>query len=369
MDNKFTDLDEDKIQEPLNESQTNNGQRKKARRQTAMHRNRWCDWYYLRRFAFIPVIILALIVIIVAYNKRVKKSAIKEEASAEQTVAVESMSSAESVAETEDSTIVREYYDEYLTAFFEQYFEARLNADTDTLYTLTGVSNQTDEQTAALQAQLKTQAGYIESYQDIRQYAVNALEENSKLVFVTYNVKFRRVETLAPGIMYCYVKVNDANQFEIVENLNSDETKFVNEYITNHSEVQSIINSSNSKLLQAISNDERLAVIYDAFQSGRIYTDSQENIDSEVSLIEVEGNEITSAAGSDEESVDIATDESESNISISSDVDDTSVTEGLPSSTDGSASDTNTSNVDTSSVNIVNADTDSADTDVNANIG
>ena len=74
--------------------------------------------------------------------------------------------------------------------------------------------------------------------------------------------------------------------------------KFVNEYITNHEEVQELINSSNSKLLQAISSDERLAVIYDAFQSGRIYTDSHETIDSEVSLIEVDGAEVTEVSES-----------------------------------------------------------------------
>ena len=101
-------------------------------------------------------------------------------------------------------------------------------------------------------------------------------------------MKFRRTDTLAPGIMYCYVKVNDQNSFEIVENMSPEQTKFVNNYITNHSEVQELINATNSRLLEAISSDQRLAVIYDAIQSGRIYTDSQEEIDSEVSLISVE---------------------------------------------------------------------------------
>jgi hypothetical protein len=116
---------------------------------------------------------------------------------------------------------------------------------------------------------------------------------------VTYDVRFRRVDTLAPGIMYCYVKVNDSNQFEIIENLSPEQTKFVNEYITSHAEVQELINTSNSNLLQAISGDERLAVIYDAFQSGRIYTDSQEDIDSQVSLIAIDGNEVVTEAATE----------------------------------------------------------------------
>ncbi len=188
----------------------------------------------------------------------------------------------------EDASLVRQYNDEYMTKLFQDYFNARLEGDTDTLYRLTGVTNQTEEQTTSLQKKLKTQAGYIETYQDIQQYAVDGLEKNTKLVFVTYNVKFRRTDTLAPGIMYCYVKVNDQNSFEIVENMSPEQTKFVNSYITNHSEVQELINATNSRLLEAISSDQRLAVIYDAIQSGRIYTDSQEEIDSEVSLISVE---------------------------------------------------------------------------------
>lgn len=212
----------------------------------------------------------------------------------------------------EDASLVRQYNDEYMTQLFQDYFNARLQGDTDTLYRLTGVTNQTEEQTASLQKKLKTQAGYIEAYQDIQQYAVDGLEKNTKLVFVTYNVKFRRTDTLAPGIMYCYVKVNDQNSFEIVENMSPEQTKFVNSYITNHSEVQELINATNSRLLEAISSDQRLAVIYDAIQSGRIYTDSQEEIDSEVSLISVETEAAVTEAETTAASDDDAAEETKS---------------------------------------------------------
>ena len=85
--------------------------------------------------------------------------------------------------------------------------------------------------------------------------------------------------------MYCYLKVNDQNEFEIVENLTPEEQKLVNEYLTKHQEVQELVTSTNSKLLEAISSDERLAVVYDAFQSGRIYKEDQSVIDQQVSLI------------------------------------------------------------------------------------
>lgn len=277
-------------------------ERKRARRQASMRkRQRENQIREVTGLFGIPALIIVLIILILILDHTAKLTNSGENPQAVASASSLSDESADgentgtSVAEGNagadedaDASLVRQYNDEYMTKLFQDYFDARLSGDTDTLYRLTGVSNQTEEQTANLKAKLKTQAGYIEGYQDIEQYAVDGLEKNTKLVFVTYNVKFRRIDTLAPGIMYCYVKVNDKNSFEIVENMSPEQTKFVNSYITNHSEVQELINATNSRLLEAISSDQRLAVVYDAFQSGRIYTDSQEEIDSEVSLISVE---------------------------------------------------------------------------------
>ena len=309
MDKKLKDLDD--VNKALKDKPVVEvmEQKKAGRRQTAMRRTGALNIEELRGLITIPVIIIILMIIIVILDKdptdTVETQApVKETVVAETQALQETETEKETEKETEDPTIVREYYDEYLTSFFQQYFDARLQADVDKLYQLTGVTNQTEEQKALLMSELKTQSGYIESYTNIRQFAVKALEENSKLVFVTYDVKFRRVETAAPGIMYCYVKVNDQNQFEIIENLTPEQTRFVNEYVRGHEEVQELINSCNSMLLQAISSDERLAVIYDAFQSGRIYTDSQENIDSQVSLIEVSGTDVTTAQAESDASLE-----------------------------------------------------------------
>ena len=275
-------------------------ERKRARRQTNMRkRQRENQIREMTGLLGIPalIIVLMILILILDHTPKSKNSPENPQAVASASSLTDENEAGETVTASvadgnagadEDSSLVRQYNDEYMTKLFQDYFDARLSGDTDTLYRLTGVSNQTEEQTANLKAKLKTQAGYIEDYQDIEQYAVDGLEKNTKLVFVTYNVKFRRIDTLAPGIMYCYVKVNDQNSFEIVENMSPEQTKFVNSYITNHSEVQELINATNSRLLEAISSDQRLAVVYDAFQSGRIYTDSQEEIDSEVSLISVE---------------------------------------------------------------------------------
>ena len=328
MDRELKDLDD--VDKALEEKPIEGViERKRARRIANMRkRQKQEQLHEMLGLLGIPAVVVVLIIIILILDRSPKKpqdgqqpvASMSELQTGTEGGETEAASIADGNAGTdEDASLVREYNDEYMTKLFQDYFNARLQGDTDTLYRLTGVTNQTEEQTASLQKKLKTQAGYIEAYQDIQQYAVDGLEKNTKLVFVTYNVKFRRTDTLAPGIMYCYVKVNDQNSFEIVENMSPEQTKFVNSYITNHSEVQELINATNSRLLEAISSDQRLAVIYDAIQSGRIYTDSQEEIDSEVSLISVETEAAVTEAETTAASDDDAAEETKSNSKKNSD--------------------------------------------------
>ena len=330
MDRELKDLDD--VDKALEEKPIEGViERKRARRIANMRkRQKQEQLHEMLGLLGIPALVVVLIIIILILDRNPKKPDVQngglpvassseiENAAGDDERASGGIADGNAGAD-EDASLVRQYNDEYMTKLFQDYFNARLQGDTDTLYRLTGVTNQTEEQTASLQKKLKTQAGYIEAYQDIQQYAVDGLEKNTKLVFVTYNVKFRRTDTLAPGIMYCYVKVNDQNSFEIVENMSPEQTKFVNSYITNHSEVQELINATNSRLLEAISSDQRLAVIYDAIQSGRIYTDSQEEIDSEVSLISVETEAAVTEAETTAASDDDATEETKSNSKKNSD--------------------------------------------------
>lgn len=324
MDRELKDLDD--VDKALEEKPIEGViERKRARRIANMRkRQKQEQLHEMLGLLGIPALVVVLIILILILDRNPKNPDVQNgglpvaSASELEHATEDDESASAGIADgnagaDEDASLVRQYNDEYMTKLFQDYFNARLQGDTDTLYRLTGVTNQTEEQTASLQKKLKTQAGYIEAYQDIQQYAVDGLEKNTKLVFVTYNVKFRRTDTLAPGIMYCYVKVNDQNSFEIVENMSPEQTKFVNSYITNHSEVQELINATNSRLLEAISSDQRLAVIYDAIQSGRIYTDSQEEIDSEVSLISVETEAAVTEAETTAASDDDATEETKSN--------------------------------------------------------
>ena len=241
-----------------------------------------------RKIMLIPILIVVLILIIKFLEALGMGGTFSDKRKVP--VSASELSSASNIPEEATEPVLKEYNDDVLEKFFQEYFQAKLSADVDTLYRLSGVTNQSTEQRNKLQSQLKTQSGYIESYEDIKTYAVPGIGENEKLVFLQYKVRFRRAKTPAPAIMYCYMRVNDANAFELVENKTPEQTKFVHEYIQTHDEVKDLINAVDSQLLEALSSDSRLAVLYDAFQTGRIYTEDQASIDSEVSLIEMDDN-------------------------------------------------------------------------------
>lgn len=285
MDKRIEDLDDvDKLlrERPRNRviTKRRNGERNRARQARALRELR-----IERGIVTIPALIIALICIVLILEPFFGEKENMPQAASPSEIA-ESAESAETAEETEGS--VQPLSDETLKNFFTRYFEAKLAADVDTLDSMSGISNRSEEQRRQLAAQLKAQAGYIEAYQDLNLYGVPGLGENELLVFLSYDVKFRRAETVAPAIMYCYMTRLPDGGYQLIENRSPEQVRFVNRYTTEHSEVQELINSVNSRLLAALSSDSRLAVIYDAFQTGRIYTEDQASIDSEVSLISVE---------------------------------------------------------------------------------
>ena len=237
-----------------------------------------------RRILVIPVLIVVLILLIKLLEALGLGGGVSNGKNSP--ASASNLSSSSDLVDVQEEHALKEYNDDVLQKFFQDYFQAKLAADVDTLYRLSGVTNQSTEQRAKLKSQLKTQAGYI--------------GQNEKWVFVQYKVHFRRAKTLAPAIMYCYIKVNEANSFELVENRTPEQTKFIYAYIQKHQEVKDLINAVDSQLLEALSSDSRLAVLYDAFQTGRIYKEDQASIDSQVSLIEMDENGPTEAKSASE---------------------------------------------------------------------
>lgn len=163
-----------------------------------------------------------------------------------------------------------------------EYFQAKIDQDAEKLYGLFGKS--ADEGLQARREELKSEAVYIEDYQDIVCYTKPGLTADSYVVYVTYEVKFRRVDTLAPGLMWCYVLKDDSGNYIIRENVVGDEADYVAKQ--NQSEdVRLLSKQVNERLRQAIESDTLLAGIYGDLRNGAVVSSSEEEgQDSMVSL-------------------------------------------------------------------------------------
>lgn len=163
-----------------------------------------------------------------------------------------------------------------------RYFQAKLDQDTETLLGMFGRSP--EDGAEALGAQLRAENASVEDYQNISCYTKQGLTEGSYLVYVTYEIKFKRVDTPAPGLMWCYVVTGEDGSLMIRENVIGDEADFVARE-NQTEEVTRLSDEVNEALRQAIQSDTLLAGAYKNLRGGAVVNDS-EGEDSEVSLME-----------------------------------------------------------------------------------
>ena len=120
------------------------------------------------------------------------------------------------------------------------------------------------------------------------------MTDDSYVVYVTYDVKFRRVDTLAPGLMWCYVVKNDNGDYIIRENVVGDEA----DYVANQNQTEDVRLLStqvNERLKQAVESDSLLAGIYKDLSNGAVVSSSGEGADSQVMI--GDGADASSDAG------------------------------------------------------------------------
>ncbi len=152
---------------------------------------------------------------------------------------------------------------------------------------------------------LKDEAVYIEDYQDITCYTKVGMTDDSYVVYVTYDVKFRRVDTLAPGLMWCYVVKNDNGDYIIRENVVGDEADYVASQ-NQTEDVRLLSTQVNERLKQAIESDSLLAGIYKDLSNGAVVSTSEdaENADSQVMI--GDGADASSGTGEETTGADAA---------------------------------------------------------------
>ena len=263
---------------------------------------------YARLLAIPAAIVIVLLIVILVMDKKpgnskpVSDSTVSD-VSSDISIEDDSQSSADDDSFEPDNNEYNQDFSAYelqkdaypqVNELISTYFQAKVDQDVQTLYKVFG--KEEDDRMDERKQQLKDEAVYIEDYQDITCYTKAGMTDDSYVVYVTYDVKFRRVDTLAPGLMWCYVVKNDNGDYIIRENVVGDEADYVAGQ-NQTEDVRLLSTQVNERLKQAIESDSLLAGIYKDLSNGAVVSGAEdgENADSQVMI--GDGSDISSDAG------------------------------------------------------------------------
>lgn len=104
----------------------------------------------------------------------------------------------------------------------------------------------------------KEKSAFIERYDNINCYTKPGVEENSYFVYVTYDVKFKDIETEAPGLNAFYVYTAEDGSLKI-DGDTEENIKAAFKLVTSQDDVVDLYNKINVSYNEATASDETLS--------------------------------------------------------------------------------------------------------------
>lgn len=98
---------------------------------------------------------------------------------------------------------------------------------------------------------------FIENYNDIVCYTKDGTAEGTYYVYVSYNVKFKDIETMAPGLNTWYVYTDDMGNLQIDGDMDENITATL-KLVTNQDDVVDLFNKIDVRYNEAVAQDETL---------------------------------------------------------------------------------------------------------------
>lgn len=288
--------------------------RRRTSRRTADERIK-----YIRMAAIPLVIVMILVIIIVVMDRRTRVREEGASSEGETTWLEENDGQSEAgfgeKAEEPDNNQYIADFSQYelqkdaipqVNLLISDYFQAKVDQDVEKLFALFGKAVD-EESLKERKEELQNEAVYIQDYEDITCYTKPGLTEDSYVVYVTYDVKFKRVETAAPGLMWCYVLKDENGSFMIREHVIGEEADYVAKQ-NQTEDVRLLSNQVNEQLRQALESDTLLAGIYKNLRNGAVVSgEDGEAEDGEDSMISLdEGKNVQSEEGTQDSSKETA---------------------------------------------------------------
>lgn len=140
--------------------------------------------------------------------------------------------------------------DSGINTLFTTYFADLAKGDVDALGKI--MVNAPDKNTVAKESE------YIEDYQNIKCYSKEGLLDNTYVVYVYYEVKFKNIDTLAPSMIREYVCTNEDGALYINNGTVDGEIASWLEDVQNSDSAQKLVKGVNDSLTKAAESDQKL---------------------------------------------------------------------------------------------------------------
>ena len=175
---------------------------------------------------------------------------VSQEGTVEITEKVETVEGEEVVADSEEAANVDPTTQ--VNTLIDSYFNAMASGDTNAIATMkNGVA-----QEEAIKIEKKSQ--YIESFENLNVLSKDGPVANSYVAFVYYEIKFKDIATLAPGLTTLYICMNDQGLLQINDGeLAEDVTEFIKN-MASAEDVKAIFDRVEVKYSEATDADAQL---------------------------------------------------------------------------------------------------------------
>lgn len=141
---------------------------------------------------------------------------------------------------------------EEVNSFFQRYYEAIGYGDVETYASMRSYTD--DEERIRMQKK----ANYIDYYQNLSCYTKPGPVENSYLVYVYYEVKFRGIHTPAPGLNTFFLCTDDAGEMYVFSDKLDKNVKDYMRRITTQQDVKDLFNRVKVKYDDTVAADKEL---------------------------------------------------------------------------------------------------------------
>lgn len=168
--------------------------------------------------------------------------------------------------ENKENKLQEDAYEE-ITGLAKMYLNAKLTGDVSSL------SKYVDNMEGINQGDIKSEENYIQEYTNVVCYTKNGLDENSYVVYVSYDLKIKNIKTKVPGTITLYVLRDKETGNVFIHNGMADTE--IQDYIDKLEEdedVKSLFNDINTELQSAIKSDDELKEFYAALQKAETTT-------------------------------------------------------------------------------------------------